>query len=63
MRSEGDSHFTYSSSFLNIDMQFELGDDGNATAMIHDLDFMPSPLPKHEPLPEEWQGCIEPRRR
>lgn len=58
MKSEGDHVFSYSSQYSNFQMEFELGEDGNAKAMIHDLDFMPSPLPKHQPLPEEWRECI-----
>lgn len=60
MKSEGDSRFSYTSQYTNFTMEFELDADGNATTMIHDLDFMPSPLPKHGPLPEEWRACIRP---
>ncbi|MGA7305845.1 MAG: hypothetical protein WBW88_13280 [Rhodothermales bacterium] len=60
MRSEGDNAFSYSSQYTNIHMEFDVDDNGNAKAMIHDLDFMPSPLPKHQPLPEEWRACVRP---
>ncbi len=58
MKSVSDSVFEYSDEWASIRMEFRMGPDGTAGAMIHDVDGMPSPLPRLGPLPEGWEGCV-----
>lgn len=57
MRSESETVFTMEDSFNNIRMQFT--PSGNDLEMIHNLDFMESPLQRVGPLPEDWNSCLE----
>jgi hypothetical protein len=64
MKSVGDTAFEYSDSFTKLKLQFQTGPDGKAVSMNHDLEFMPKPLKRIGPLPEQWgSDCIEPPRR
>lgn len=60
MKWVSDNRFAMSSDFVSLRLEFQLGPDGNAQAMSHDLDSMPSPLVRTGPLPE---GCGECLRR
>jgi hypothetical protein len=60
MRSVSDNAFEMSSDFLSLRLEFQLGPDGNAQAVNHDLDFIASPLQKLGPLPEGWEECLRP---
>jgi len=46
---------------MSLRLEFELGPDGTAEAMIHDMDGMPSPLTRMGPLPEGWGECLQRR--
>jgi hypothetical protein len=59
LRSESDTDFTYSDSFTSLKMSFEVGSDGQATALTHDLDYLPSRLERH-PLRDDWKECVRP---
>jgi hypothetical protein len=59
MTSVSDNAFEMTSDFFSVHVEFQLGPDGQAQAMEHDLDFMPNPLPKVGPLPEGWGECLE----
>ncbi len=59
LRSESDTEFTYADSFTSLEMSFEVGSDGQATALIHDLDYLPSRLGRH-PLRDDWRECVRP---
>jgi hypothetical protein len=63
MTSLSDNEFEMESDFFSVHMEFELGPEGEAQAMQHDLDFMPNPLQKTGPLPEGWGECLERGRR
>lgn len=60
MKSVGDTKFEYADSFTRLKLEFDVGPDGKALAMKHDLDFLPNPLKRIGPLPEEWgRDCIK----
>ena len=60
MRSAGDAVFEYEDSFTQLHLEFQSDKGGKAVAMRHDLEFMPNPLKRIGPLPEDWAGdCIE----
>ena len=63
MKSISDNAFEMTSDFFSVHVEFQLGPDGQAQGMEHDLDFMPNPLPKVGPLPEGWGECLERARR
>lgn len=63
MKTEGDNVFSYTSSWMKLNMEFETDANGKAIRMIHDLSNMKNPLERLEPLPEEWESCIEPPER
>lgn len=58
LRSESDNVFTSSNSFNSIRMEFRTGDSGSLE-MVHDLEFMPSPLQRIGSLPSDWDSCLE----
>ena len=58
LRSESENEFSYSSSFSNIRMEFRTSTDGTLE-MVHDLEFMESPLKRVDSLPEDWNSCLE----
>jgi hypothetical protein len=58
MKSVSDNTFEMSSDFMSLRLEFQLGPDGSAQAMSHDLDFMTSPLVRIGPLPEGWGECV-----
>jgi len=58
MKSVGDASFTYADSFTRLSMRFEPA-GGTAARMVHDLSFMPTPLERVGPLPEDWEKCVE----
>lgn len=57
LTSDSENVFTYEDSFNNLRMEFV--NEGHALKMIHDLDFLKSPLIKTGPLPENWESCLE----
>lgn len=63
MKSESDRVFTYQDSFNKLRMEFETDANGKAVRMIHDLEFMKSPVERIGPLPEEWDPCLERPKR
>lgn len=58
MRSAADKVFTYADSFTNFSMEF-VGDGGRGTRMKHDIEGIASPLENKQPLPDDWDGCME----
>jgi len=62
MRSAADRVFTYSDSFTSFSMEFETGADGKASRMIHELEFMKSPLERLGPIPDDWGSCLKSER-
>lgn len=63
MTSEADNIFTYADSFFQLRFEFETDENGNAVKMIHDLEWMKSPLERAGPLPDDWDPCIERPKR
>jgi hypothetical protein len=64
MKSVEDTKFEYADSFTKLKLEFQTGPDGKAVTLNHDLDFMPKPLKRIGPLPEQWgSDCIDPPRR
>lgn len=59
MKSVGDTEFEYADSFIRLNLEFDVGSDGKALSMKHDLDSMPNPLKRIGLLPEEWKDCIK----
>lgn len=57
LRSESDNVFTSSSSFNSIRMEFRTA--GGSLEMVHDLEFLPSPLQRTGSLPDNWDSCLE----
>jgi len=57
LRSESEYVFSLEDSFNNIRMEFAAG--GTDLIMNHNLDFVENPLRRVEPLPENWDSCIE----
>ena len=51
--------FTYKDSWNNIRMQFETDIKGKGLSMIHDLDYMPNPLERLGPVPDDWGPCVK----
>lgn len=62
MKSENDARFSYSDSFLSIEISFNAMTKGKAGSMSHNLGFMPSPLKLMGSIPEGWGSCVEDRR-
>jgi hypothetical protein len=58
MRSVSDQEFAMKDSFRSLRIVFEIGADGIARSMHHDLEGLPTPLPRVGALPEGWEGCI-----
>jgi hypothetical protein len=58
-----DAEFEMSSDFISVELVFEMGPDGNARALHHNLDWMPTPLTRIGPLPEGWADCVQDERR
>ena len=54
MTSMGDEAFAYGDSFTKIKMSFETDANGQALKMVHDLEFMKTPLERLGPLPDDW---------
>jgi len=63
MKSAGDKVFTYQDSFSKLKMEFETDVNGKAVKMMHDLEFMKSPLEWVGPLPDDWDPCLERPKR
>lgn len=63
MRSAADKVFTYSDSFSNFKIEFKTDTNGKARRMIHDLNFMKSPLERLGPIPDDWGSCLERPKR
>ena len=59
MKSVDDKIFSYSDSFTNFKMEFLLEGEGVVIEMVHNLNFIKSPLKKLGPLPEDWEPCLE----
>lgn len=58
LRSESENVFTYEDSFNDLRMSFQTGSDGSLE-MVHNLEFMESPLIRTGPLPDDWNSCLE----
>ena len=63
MKSEGDNVFTYEDSFSSVRMEFETDDDSNAIRMNHDLSAIKTPLERLGPIPDDWDPCLEIKKR
>lgn len=63
MKSAEDKKFTYSDSFSSFKIEFNTDSNGKAHKMIHDLDFIKSPLARLGSIPDEWSACIERPKR
>ncbi len=63
MKSEGDNVFTYADSFFKLSMEFETDEVGKAIRMIHDLSAIKTPLEWLEPIPADWDPCVERPKR
>lgn len=59
MTAVSDHAFEMSDSFRSLRVEFEIGPDGKARSMSHDLDGLPTPLPRAGPLPQGWEGCVQ----
>jgi hypothetical protein len=59
MRSVADDVFEMSDASMSIRLRFELGPDGSAQSMNHNLDSLPTPLRLVGPLPQGWEGCVQ----
>lgn len=59
LRSESDNVFTYQNSFNDLRIEFKTDATGNSVEMVHDLEFMESPLKRVGPLPDDWGSCLE----
>jgi hypothetical protein len=59
MKSVGDTTFEYADSFTQLKIEFEVGADGKAAAMNHDLKGLPSPMKHIAPLPDDWKDCVK----
>lgn len=57
LQSQSDNVFTFENDYSNIQMEF--GNSSNGFEMIHNLEFMESPLQRVGSLPGEWDSCIE----
>jgi len=63
MKSEGENVFTYEDSFSKVRMEFEKDENGNAIRMNHDLSAIKTPLERLEPIPDDWDPCVERPKR
>jgi hypothetical protein len=63
MKSESDKVFTYSDSFTSIEIEFVTDANGKAVKMNHDLSYLKNPLERLEPIPEDWEPCVERPKR
>jgi len=59
MKPVSDNIFEMSGDFMSLRREFQLGPDGKAQAMTHDLEGMASPLERSGELPEGWEECLE----
>ena len=55
MHPVSDTEFEYSDSWVSLKLSFDLSGEASAH---HDLDFLPSPLPRIGPRPDGWEACI-----
>lgn len=58
LRSESDNVFSSFGSFNSIRMEFRPGGSGTLE-MLHDLEFLPSPLQRIGSIPSDWDSCLE----
>ena len=63
MKSESDKVFTYSDSFTSIEIEFVTDANGKAVKMNHDLSYLKNPLERLEPIPADWEPCVERPKR
>ncbi len=61
MNPVSDTEFEYADSWIHFSMEFQSTGDGSS-AIVHDLDYLPSPLPRIGPRPDGWQECIKDMR-
>jgi hypothetical protein len=61
MTSLSDTGFEYADSWISFQVEFQPG-AGSAESVVHDLDFLPNPLPRLGPLPEGWEECVPDQR-
>jgi hypothetical protein len=59
MRSESDKVFTYSDSFTSLKIEFLTDASVKAVKMNHDLSYLKTPLERLEPIPNDWEPCLE----
>ncbi len=58
MKSVSEYSFEMSDSFMSLHLQFVPGPGGTPSALKHDLQGLPSPLPRVGPLPDGWEACV-----
>jgi hypothetical protein len=63
MKSESDNTFTYSDSWTSVRLEFQGESGGTPTAVLHDVEGLPSPAPRLGPLPQGWEKCVPPPER
>jgi hypothetical protein len=63
MKSESDKEFTYADSFTSLKIEFVTDANGKAIKMNHDLSYLKNPLDRLEPIPEDWEPCVERPKR
>jgi hypothetical protein len=59
MKTEGDKTFSYTDSFVKLNMEFETDANGKAVRLVHDLSYMKTPLERLGPIPDDWEPCLE----
>lgn len=63
MKSKSDEVFTYSDSFTSLKIEFVTDASGKAIKMNHDLSHLKTPLERLEPIPDDWDPCLERSKR
>lgn len=63
MKSESDNTFTYSDSWTSVRLEFQGAGGATPTAVVHDVEGLPSPAPRLGPLPAGWEKCVPPPER
>ena len=63
MKSESDKVFSYSDSFSSLKIEFATDASGKAIKMNHDLSHLKSPLERLDPIPDNWEPCVERPKR
>jgi len=63
MKSESDKKFSYADSFISLKIEFVTDANGKAIKMNHDLSYLKNPLERLEPIPADWEPCVERPKR